>query len=407
MNQEFINNTFFKLFIFTLLFGLISYGTIGYDGMDEICACLLIVLFGYVMFNSKDWNINKVFLVTLGIFLFYFIYSLAIKSNVNRAIIKDLVIQLKPYVAFFAVYQLGPVFSKRQKSILQLICVACWVPLLILGILSLFKDRIIFDAMFHVSYYAACATALALIYFYCAEGTTKDKIIFILLLSVGLFSTRSKFYGIYALSIMLILFAPYLKDLKFNLKTIFFGLVVVVGIIFVGWQKIDLYFAFSAEADAVETGLIARLMLYATSARIFVDYFPFGSGLGSFASYSSGVYYSDIYAKYGIDKIYGMNSVDYSFIADTYYPCLAQFGVAGVLLFILFFIYLFRKSYQIFKQNPQVKYLIITVLIICYFLIESIADATFTGHRGFFMMLLLGLVFSEQKHELETKRNES
>jgi O-antigen ligase len=216
-----------------------------------------------------------------------------------------------------------------------------------------------------------------------------------------LFSTRSKFYGIYLLAIVLVLFASHIKYLKFNFKTILSALVVLAAIITVAWQKIDLYFALSSEAEGVETGLLARLMLYMTSVDVFKDYFPFGSGLGSFASYSSGVYYSDIYAKYGIEKIYGMNSSDYSYVADTYYPCLAQFGVAGVILFITFFIYLIRKSRKIIKYNQNTKYLVITSIIIFYFLIESIADATFTGHRGFFMMMLLGLVFSEQKHELE------
>jgi O-antigen ligase len=312
---------------------------------------------------------------------------------------------LKPYVAFFIVYQLCPLFNKNQKAKLRIICGACWLIFLFLGILSLFKNRIIFYAMYHVSYYYACVLAVSLIYFFCSNNTPKDKFIFILMLSVGLFSTRSKFYGIYLLAIVLVLFASYIKYLKFNLKTVILSLIVLAAVIIVGWQKIDLYFALSGEIEEVETGLLARLMLYLTSMNIFQDYFPFGSGLGSYASYSSGVYYSDIYAKYGVEKIYGMNSSDYSYIADTYYPCLAQFGVVGVILFITFFVYLIRKSRQVIKYSLNTKYLIITSIIIFYFLIESIADATFTGHRGFFMMMLLGLVFSEQKHELETSES--
>ena len=37
MIQDFINKQFFSLFVFTLIFGLLLYGTIGFDFIDEIC----------------------------------------------------------------------------------------------------------------------------------------------------------------------------------------------------------------------------------------------------------------------------------------------------------------------------------------------------------------------------------
>jgi hypothetical protein len=396
MSQEFINNTFYKFFIFSLLFGLLLYGTIGFDSIDEVCAAILLVFFIGAFFKSENWQINKSFLITFCIFLFYLGYSFYINSNTKRAIVSDFIVQFKPYLAFFAVYYLKPVFSKNQKVRLRIFCIFAWICLLLLGIASLFNRFIIDNVMFHQAFYGACVTALALIYLYCGQDSKKDKFMFILMLSVGLFSTRSKFYGLYALAIMLILLSPYLKNIKINFKTILLAAIVISVIIIVAWQKIDLYFAISGE-DEVDKGLLARITLYMTTPEILRDYFPFGSGFASFASFYSGVYYSDIYVKYGIDKIWAMNSTHYSYIADTYYPCLAQFGIVGMILFAGFFFYLIRKSYLMFKQNLQTRYFIITTLIICYFLIDSVADGTFTGHRGFFMMMLLGLVFSEQR----------
>lgn len=395
--QEFINNTFFYYFLFALVFGLLLYGTLGFDGMDEICALLLLIFFGYVIFRTSDWYVDKSFLVTIGIFLFYLFYSLYIGSNTKKAILSDFIIQFKPYLSFFAVYYLKPAFSNNQKSVLRIICFIFWSVLLMLGILSLFRPMIIEDLMFHVAFFAACVIALSLIYYYCGGDTKKDKLIFILMLSVGLFSTRSKFYGFYMLSILLMLFSSHIKDLKINIKTISIALIILGAILLVGWQKLDLYFAISGDAEEVETGLLARMMLYTTSLEVLTDYFPFGSGFASFASYSSGVYYSPLYAKYGIDKIWGMNSSDYSYIADTYYPCLAQFGVVGILLFGGFFFFIIRKAFRIFKKTQKPKNLVISLLIIGYFLIESIADATFTGHRGLFMMMILGLVFADRE----------
>lgn len=404
MIQTFINKHFFELFVFTFIFGLLLYGTIGFDGIDEICAFLLLVFFGYSVFKTDDWYINKSFLVTCCIFLFYFLYSIFIRSNTTRGIVMDFIIQFKPYLAFFAVYYMSPIFDRRQKSILRLICLGAWLLLLLLGIISLFIPRFIDVVMYHQAFYAACITAIALMYLYCGEDTKRDKVMFLLILTTGIFSTRSKFYGFYMLAFLFMLFSPYLKNFKFNFKTICVFLFVLAAVIAVGWQKLDLYFAISGSEEDVESGLMARMMLYKHSIDVLTDYFPFGSGFASYASYASGVYYSDVYVKYGLDRVWGMNSNDYSFIADTYYPCLAQFGVVGILFYLYFLFFIVRKAYLLFKVSQQQKYLIIPLLIIGYFLIESIADATFTGHRGYFMMIFLGLVLSEHKHYIRTKQ---
>ena len=173
------------------------------------------------------------------------------------------------------------------------------------------------------------------------------------------------------------------------------------------WKKMVMYFGVGKSLDSVPEEFMARAMLYVTSFEIFKDFFPFGSGFASFASHSSGVYYSPLYAKYGIENVKGISKNNYSYIADTYYPCLAQFGIIGVFLYILFCAYIIRKAYKLFLSTQKEKYFIIPFLIIGYLLIENIADATFTGHRGFFIMMLLGLVMSEQKHQLLANKSTS
>ena len=75
-------------------------------------------------------------------------------------------------------------------------------------------------------------------------------------------------------------------------------------------------------------------MLYVTGGQILLDYFPFGSGLASFASNASAVNYSTLYYDYGLDKVWGLSPSKTDFICDAYYPSLCQFGVVGVCLFI-------------------------------------------------------------------------
>ncbi|MDL2277338.1 O-antigen ligase domain-containing protein, partial [Parabacteroides sp. OttesenSCG-928-G07] len=185
------------------------------------------------------------------------------------------------------------------------------------------------------------------------------------------------------------------------------ALVTFLLILYVAWDKIQLYFLQSITGE-VEEDLIARFVLYATSLEIFKDYFPFGSGLASFATHASGAYYSDIYVEYGISHVWGISNTGWDFIADTYYPSLAQFGVAGVFLFIIFWLYIIRKTFLFFLKYEIAKYFVISVLITGYLLIENIADASFTSNRGFFMMMLLGTIMTElRKKEIDTTSKET
>ena len=132
----------------------------------------------------------------------------------------------------------------------------------------------------------------------------------------------------------------------------------------VSWSKMRLYFGIGDSLESVPEGFIARAMLYVTFPEILKDYFPFGSGFASFGSYASGVYYSDIYAQYGLENVKGMTKLNYSYIADTYYPCLAQFGIVGILLYFSFFFYVVKKALDLYKQTMCEKYFIIPFLII-------------------------------------------
>lgn len=396
--QDFSNTSIYYLFVITLLLGIVFYDIIGFNAIDEICGLALLVIFLHNMFKSKDWPINKFFLITIGIFLFYTAYSLFIGSNTKKAILMDLIIQMKPYLAFFCVYQLMPQFNKSQKKILQDICLVLWCLFLPIGLYGFIDIHIFNKVIGHPSCYAALVTSLSLTYLYCGNYSRKEKLIFLAMLLIGIASGRSKFYGFYALSVFMIFYLGKIENLKFNVKNTTALLFLLIAMLFVAREKIDIYFVQGlTDTDSEDKDLLARFVLYATSFKLLADFFPFGSGLASFATHASGVYYSNIYTKYGIDSVWGLSKSFNKFIADTYYPSLAQFGVVGVVLFFLFWIYIILKSIKSSKITNNSKLFTITSLIIGYLLIENVADASFTSNRGLFMMVFLGLVAADQK----------
>ena len=398
MIQAFVNKHFFNLFIFTITFGILLYDFIGFDYTDEICALFLFVIFGTYVSKIPEWPFNKAFCITIGVFLFYLLYSFLINSNSKGAIISDFLIQIKPYLAFFCVYSMIPIFSIRQNSILRYLTSFFAIFLLIVGSINVFTGTTLRAIMGHEAYFAAAIVSFALTYLLSADFNNKSKFIYILILSVGLLSTRSKFYGFYILSIASILYFTKVDRFKLNAKSIILLCIIMALMGIAAWDKINLYFVQGFNIDN-EKDFIARFVLYATSIQIFQDYFPFGSGFASFATFSSGEYYSHIYEDYDIDSIWGLSKQFHSYVADTYYPSLAQFGVVGVILYCSFWLYIVLKAYKYFKVTHNIKLMLMALLITCYFTIESTSDSTYTTHRGFFIMMILGYVLSNMKHE--------
>lgn len=407
MLQKFIDNTFYYLFVFTLIFGVIFYDALGLNFIDELCAIALCGLYGFYIFHTPNWSINKMFLITLCVFIFYLCYSFSIHCNSKAAILSDFIIQLKPYLAFFTVYAFKPILNKQMKKNLQLLSIVFSIYLLVIGITSLFSLDILHALLTHQSRLATAATITALLYLYCSEYTLKDKIIFLLLLSIGLLSGRSKMYGFFVIAAFFVFYINKTFELKLNTKNITIFSIAIIAMTIVAWDKINFYFIEGGGmGNEREThDFYARAALYYFSLDIFKEYFPFGSGFATYGTFSSGEYYSHIYNDYGMDVMQGLTENDPRFIADTYYPSLAQFGVIGVILFFMFWISLTRKSLLYF-QKENIKDFVISIVIICFFLIECTSDATITHNRGLFIMMLLALTLTNQQRTY-LKNNET
>ena len=397
MIQSFIDKCFFVILVVFLVFAIILYSAIGFLYTDELCAAAFFLLFLYIVFKTPPWSFNKVFLLTLFVFLFYTIYSLWIGSNTKRAIFNDLVVQLKPYLAFFCAYQLKPSISESRKRMLRNICLIFWLAFLLpIGLISLVYEKIIILTMGIPASYGIAVILISLCYYYCSKYTLRDRIIFLCLLTIGIFSGRSKFYGFFVLAAFMMLFFYNTDRIKINLKNTLIIVGMVVVIVLVAWQKISYYFydAISGSAEA-DKDMMARYILYAISPEILKDYFPFGSGLASFATNASGaISYSSIYGKYGIDAVWGLSKNYHDFVSDSYYPALAQFGVVGVILYLSFWIYIVRKIITYYKRTKNRDYTIIGLLIVGFLAIEGTTAATFIMQGGFFVMMLLGMILS-------------
>lgn len=153
----------------------------------------------------------------------------------------------------------------------------------------------------------------------------------------------------------------------------------------------------------------ARIALYTTAVKIASNYFPIGSGFGTFASYLSGKYYSNIYYMYGISRIEGLRVDNYRFISDAFWPgVLGQFGVLGAILYSLIIIKLIKLNYSYITENN--KMLSVTLLWI-YAIIASFMETYFSNTTGVTFALILtlyiGIDYRDSDKNLIQQRQES
>lgn len=98
---------------------------------------------------------------------------------------------------------------------------------------------------------------------------------------------------------------------------------------------------------------VARTALTVQSFNIANDFFPLGSGAGTYASVPSfSLGYSEIYNKYGISSIWGATPDNPIYLLDVYWPkLLAQGGWIGMLFIVCFFARIFKGSIILFLRN--------------------------------------------------------
>lgn len=148
----------------------------------------------------------------------------------------------------------------------------------------------------HPTVLVACCVFLIIILLSLKNYVTGGKKYIIILLLIMCSTLRSKAFGA-VLAIILICYFVFVRKKKITLRTmlLFIPLVVILG-----WDQIQYYFFSSIIPDS------ARYQLLTKAFEIARDTFPFGTGFATFGSYYSGVYYSSVYAAYGLSNINGL-----------------------------------------------------------------------------------------------------
>lgn len=370
--------------------------TINFDWSDEI---LTVALLGYAFmkqrFLIKDKGRTTEINIYIGLMIFYLVYSLLIQVTTFRGIYLDFLQQLRPYAVFYLTWMMAPDFSPKQKKRIK------WVMLLsFFGYLILFKIKPSVVTPYGGGESAALgqiALCCAMIYYLFSKQTKRNRNIAILIMLLGLISGKSKYFGECVVFITLMMFVK--SKINFTsvstlLKVAALGCVVI----FFTWTKFNAYYVAGFQDDAQE---MARPLTYETGMEImFKDYIPFGSGLGSFGTAAAAKEYSPLYYDYKLDMVWGLTPENPMFLADAFYPTLAEFGIVG----LFFFLWFWKRRLWECNKIPNIVYYRMALMAILALALESTADSSYLSGKGMGYFMVLALCLNSGRQQMNCSK---
>ena len=373
--------------------------TVNFDLSDEILTVLLLL---YAIVKQRFLVKNKKRMMEINIYMalmiFYLLYSLVIRVTTPRGVFLDILQQVRPYAVFYLTWMMAPQFTPKQQKRIK------WVMLLsFFGYLFAFKFKPSLVTPFGGEESAALgqiALCCAMVYYLFSKQTKRNRNIAIIIMLLGLLSGKSKYFGECICFIALIMFVK--SKINFtSISTLLKVAALGVVVIFFTWTKFNAYYVEGFQEDAQA---MARPATYEIGMQImFHDYVPFGSGLGSFGTAAAAKEYSPLYFKYHLNEIWGLDPTNPMFLADAFYPTLAEFGIVG----LFFFLWFWKRRLWEANKIPNLIYYRMALMCILALALESTADSSYLSGKGmgYFMILALCLNSARKVNVPRIRRN--
>lgn len=190
--------------------------------------------------------------------------------------------------------------------------------------------------------------------------------------------------------IFILLYFYFKKHQKLSLWFILLGAVILV---IAGWFQIEEY---------LMNGDAPRRLFFDYSIKTANDYFPLGSGFGTFGSDQAARNYSKLYYQYGFDQLYGMNPENGSFLSDTFWPmALGQFGWIGSIIYLLIFVRIFITLNNNEFNNAKRAFLFAIFLQYIIHAIGSAILSSSSGMIGFVAMALFSTINENERTHIK------
>lgn len=380
---------------------------------EELLALAGLGLIFIEIIQSK--KMNKYFLLAFILFFVFVIVTLASNFTYGFQSIKAVIIDLFTNVKFLGVFALGifialhmdfesfiDIASKCAKWASIFLMIATIIEVLYTNLFSNVDKYSIYGSLMkyirpatqylyqakklklfyaHGTYLGA--TLIFMLIVFTLAGYKQYKLNIMICIVLLIMTGRSK--AIAAVGIYLFLWIVCEK----MHKVVAVKELLIIGCLalLIGWTKIDYFYG-------VLGGMSARSILTITSLQIAKDFFPFGTGFGTYASDQAVKNYSRVYRMYGLDQI-AETSPDSKFLNDVMWPIIiGQSGVLGTLCYAAVIIMLLVMCIKIQKENRLQSGMWAPLLGFFYLIISSFGEPTFVNVVSMPIAFVLGAMCS-------------
>lgn len=391
----------FQMILIAMIFqDLLQVNIHFFSYVDEGLAIVTTLYALFLLMNKKKpIKITKYEFTAFIIFILYLFIGFISNATNNIIGIKfgflSMIMTAKGYILYFAcrvIFQYYDVKADILKNISKVLEISLYF-LTLIGIVNIplnFLENedvrfglntvsIGFSHPTELAFFAIISMTIILLYYNYTNKTKGELPIIIASSLLVLLTGRSKAIAFMCVYIILFYFMKLIK--KFKLKYFIFLIPIMV------------YISLPRIISEFFNG--ARGYLYTAGYQIAKDFFPLGTGFGTFGSFISREFYSPLYYEYGLSNIWGLSPSTPYYIADTYWAMImGETGFLGVILLILvlYFIFIqFLKGYQDYKSK------LIVFGLICYTVVTSIAEPIYSSNKCAALFMILALFMTIRK----------
>lgn len=347
--------------------------------VDEV---MTVILIGYTFTKINTRYVvkrpRKEYYQFLVILTFFTIYGLLFGANIQKAVIRDLVQWIRPFSVIYCTWILNPQFTKKQKMTMLYSMIATMMAWFI------YHPELGKEGYTEFAVLGQLAMCTGMAWYLFTDPTKENTYIATALVLSGMLAPKFKFLGEVVCFIYVIYFMQSRLKFKSPKTAISIALMMAV-VLYVTWFKFEAYYVSGFQEGAER---MARPESYKVAfGQILWDYFPFGSGMGSFGSAAAADFYSPLYYKYKMDDIWGLTPDNPMFLADAFYPVLAQIGVVGIFFFCAFW----KRRFQEMNRIVDMRYYKVAWITVFCLAIEQTADTSFLSGKGMGYCMLIAL----------------
>ncbi len=379
--------TFFTIFWIVYFPTCIAFNELPSFGLiDEFMTIILVV---FTMSKNHHSSVvkypiqeSKIYILIIS---FFVIYGLIFGANIQAAVWRDMVQWIRPFSVIYCTWILNPQFSEWQKKTMlycMIITIFAWL---------IYHPEVGFGSETEFVVLGQLAICTGMAWYLMSSPKRKNKYIALALVLTGLLAPKFKYIGEVVLVVYVLFFLKKKFDFKSSKTIVGLGLVASV-MLYVTWFKFDTYYVSGFAREGYDR--LARPETYKAAWQILWDYFPFGSGMGSFGCAAVADFYSPLYYKYNLNTVWGMSPEVRSFIADAFYPTLCQLGVVGIFFFCVFW----KRRLAAFNKIQDMRYYRVAWITFFCLAIEQTADTSFLSGKGMGYCMLIGLCLNANRN---------